>query len=167
MTAIPAKTKGENPFKTYYVYEHVDPRSGAILYIGMGTGSRAYATKTTKAKQSAYGHRSPEHSKHLDELLKEGYLPHEWINFPGRGLTKEEALSFEKELIKEISPLYNKKQGVKSLKFSREDILEMKHLRYLGYYYSDIAKEMGCSTMVAHRIVNDLSPRYKELLNEN
>lgn len=37
-------------------------------------------------------------------------------------------------------------------------------LRKQGLYYSQIAKEMNCSQMVAHRIVNDLSPRYKELL---
>lgn len=48
MTATLAKTKGDNPFKTFYVYEHIDPRNGAILYVGMGSGSRAYTIKTTR-----------------------------------------------------------------------------------------------------------------------
>lgn len=156
-----------NPFPTdYYVYEHFDPDTFDTLYVGMGRGSRAYATKTTKAKQAAYGHRSPEHSKHLDELMLCEYLPHEWIKFHYRNLEKKEALVLEKQLIKSLKPMYNRSTGATQLKFNKDQVIEMKSLRDDGLYYSQIAEKMGCSPMVAHRIVNDRSPRYTELFND-
>lgn len=120
----------------YYVYKHVDPETKELMYVGMGKGSRAYATKTVKVKQAAYGHRSPEHAFHLEALLKDGYLPHEWIEFVERSLTKRQALKIEKEL------------------------------RDQGLSYKNIGKQMKCSTMVAYRILNNQSPNYTELLNE-
>lgn len=151
----------------YYVYMHFDPKTNEILYVGMGKGSRAYATKTTKVEQAAYGHRSPEHSNHLDQLMNEGYLPHEWIEFISRGLERTTALIYEKEYIGICKPKYNRKHGLKHLKFNKEDVLKFKELRKTGLYYSQIADLMGCSPMVAHRIINDLSPRYKELFYDN
>jgi hypothetical protein len=153
----------ENPFPSYYVYIHFDPRTNEILYIGMGQGSRAYALKTSKTNNIHYIHRSQEHSNHLEELMILGWLPHEWIKFPKRNLPKYEALKIEKELIKNLKPKYNRKYGIKSLKFNKIDVLKIKELRRQGLFYTQIAKEMNCSPMVAHRIVNDLSPRYKEL----
>ena len=160
-----------NPFPSsyelHYVYAHIDPVTKELLYIGMGKGSRAYATKTSKIDTVRYSHRSPEHAEHLEELLKCGYLPHEWITFLHRGLDKKSALSIERELIAKDKPIYNRSQGIKLLKFEYEDVLKMKSLRDSGMYYRLIAEEMGCSTMVAHRIVNDLSPRYKEMMIDN
>jgi hypothetical protein len=152
----------------YYVYVHIDPETGEVLYVGMGKGPRAYAMKTSKTKDPIYYvHRSPEHAEHLEKLYQQEYLPHEWVYFDSRGLTKEQARLREKELIKELRPKYNRPAGVKQLKFDLKEVKQIKKLREEGLYYSDIAKVMGCSQMVAHRIVNDLSPRYKEMLLEN
>jgi len=155
-----------SPFNTYYVYIHVDPETKEVLYVGMGKGSRAYATKTTKTKQAAYGHRSPEHSEHLDRLLDKGYLPHEWIIFINRGLIKEEALHIEKQLISSLKPLYNKSHGILNLLFDQTGVDRIKNLREQGLSYQKIAIEVGCSTMVAYRILNNKSPRYKEMMND-
>ena len=92
----------------FYVYMHVDPDSKEVLYIGMGQGSRAYATKTVKINTTRYGHRSPEHAKHLDDLLDKGYLPHEWITFIKRGLHKQDALLLEKDSIEKYLKLISK-----------------------------------------------------------
>lgn len=156
-------TEKKNP---YYVYSHFDPRTNEILYVGMGKGSRAYATKTVKTKQANYGHRSPEHSTHLDILLDEGYIPHEWIKFHYRDCIKEDALELEKLEQKELKPKYNRKFGAKILKFDLKDIKKIWGLRNQGLSYKNIAKEMGCSIMVAHRILNNKSPNYKEMLDE-
>lgn len=150
----------------YYVYKHVDPETKELMYVGMGKGSRAYATKTVKVKQAAYGHRSPEHAFHLEALLKDGYLPHEWIEFVERSLTKRQALKIEKELVNKLKPFYNRKFGIKNLKFDLEGIRKMKELRDQGLSYKNIGKQMKCSTMVAYRILNNQSPNYTELLNE-
>ena len=131
----------------------------------MGTGARAYVFKSSKASNTYYGHRSHEHSAHLETLINKSYLPHEWIVFEFKNLSKEDARNKERELIAEYKPLYNRSPGIKQLKFDLKDIKRIKQLRKEGLFYSEIAKEMSCSQMVAHRIVNDLSPRYKELLN--
>lgn len=154
------------PFKDYYVYIHFDPDTEEILYVGMGKGSRAYATKTVKVSRTYYGHRSPEHSEHLDQLLAKGYLPHEWINFDQRGLDKEVAKRLEKQHIENLKPKYNRKAGIKSLKFNKDQIYELQKLRETGLSYKRVAEAMDCSTMAAHRILNNKSPRYREMLSE-
>ena len=155
-----------NPFPSFYVYVHFDPETQEILYVGMGKGPRAYAMKTIRGPtEFHYGHRSPEHSLHLDKLYEQGYLPHEWIRFEARNLEKKNALKLERELINSLKPTYNRPHGSKVLKFNLEEVHRIKKLRKDGLCYSQIAEVMGCSNMVAHRIVNDLSPRYKEMLN--
>lgn len=132
----------------------------------MGKGIRAYAMGNIKGPTSShYGHRTLQHANHLDDLIDRGYLPHEWINFDSKHLNKEDALFREKQLIQSLKPKYNKPYGIKHLKFDLEGIKKIKKLRKEGLFYSQIAEVMGCSQMVAHRIVNDLSPRYKEMIN--
>jgi hypothetical protein len=122
--------------------------------------------KTVRGPTEAhYVHRSPEHADHLEILYEKGFLPHEWIKFWARGLDKKAALKLERNLIDDLKPKYNRPHGTKTLKFNLEEVKKIKELREDGLFYSHIADEMGCSVMVAHRIVNDLSPRYKELLN--
>lgn len=151
------------PENTHYVYKHVDPETKELLYIGMGKGSRAYATQTAPTKTSSrYGHRSPEHSDHLNILMNKGYLPHEWIEFHSRGLSKPDALVLEKELIEKLEPRYNRMAGIHRLMFDKAQILKMKELRDQGAYYHEIATTMGCSAMTVHRILNHSYKRYNK-----
>ena len=147
------------------MYVHFDPDTKEILYVGMGVGQRAYTINTSKISDVHYIHRSPEHCEHLKLLMSKGYLPHEWIDFRHKCLDKDTARKFEKELIKELKPKYNRKHGIKIMLFDEIGVREIFKLRKEGLYYHQIAEKMGCSTMVAHRILNNKSPNYQEIID--
>jgi len=87
----------------YYLYQHVDPDSGEIVYIGMGTGSRAWATGT-----SSGSHRSPAHSMWISNLYEQGFTMGDIAKVTHTLLTKDHALDLELNLIKEVKPIYNR-----------------------------------------------------------
>lgn len=132
----------------------------------MGKGARAYEYKHSKGSNTRYGQRSKEHAEYLDSLYKMGFLPHEWIIFHYRDIDKDEAKVKEKELIKKLKPIYNRKAGIKHLKFDINDVRKILKLRQKGLYYHQIGKQMNCGAMVVHRIINNKSPRYEEMLIE-
>jgi len=132
----------------------------------MGTGARAYSFGSVKDNSTVrYGNRDQNHSAYLHELINKGYLPHEWITFVHRNLSRTQALSLEKILIKEQKPRFNKKHGLSILKFNTNDLHIMFKLREEGRLYHEIASKMGCSVMTTYRILNNKNPRYKELLD--
>jgi hypothetical protein len=120
----------------YYVYKHIDPETKEILYIGMGYGPRAYTTNCSGIR----GDRSKEHSLKLHQLMNEGYLPHEWVEFPIRNATIEIARTLENKYIKEFNPVFNKKHGPKRLITDRNDIEKILTLRDEGISYLKIGK---------------------------
>lgn len=148
----------------YYVYLHVDPITYETLYVGMGKGTRAYATKTTAAGKNEYGHRSPEHSDYLDTLMEQGYLPHEWVKFIDRSLDKETARLLEKECIEKYKPTYNRKFGRKLCHLSREQVEYVLTQKSEGRMQKHIAEELGVSQMVVSRVCTGSSKNYKEML---
>jgi len=151
----------------YYTYLHIDPETDEVLYVGMGQGTRAYYFGTNPSDKTRYGHRDAEHSAHLTRLYESGLLPHEWVEFVENHVDKETAKATEKEFIEKCSPKYNKKAGIKSLLFSEQEVIAIQQMRNDGMIYRHIAEEMGCSTMVIYRILNNQSPRYKEMLIES
>jgi len=153
--------------KEYYVYRHIDPWNGETLYVGMGKGSRAYATKTTKSNKNEYGHRSPEHSVVLDEFLRQGWLPHEWIEFLSRGLDKSDALNLEKKFIQELKPKYNRKFGRKLCHLNKDQVEYVLKQKEKGISQKDIAEELKVSQMVISRICTGSNKNYKEMLIED
>lgn len=150
----------------YYVYQHIDPDTHLVIYIGHGRGKRAYETETTFVKRrGAYGHRSMEHSEFLQSLLKRGYLPHEWCDFPFRSLSKEEAARKESGLILLTKPKFNQAYGLKQCKFNKTDLQAIFGLREMGVSYENIAKEFNVSAMTVYRAVSGKSKNYKEIMN--
>ena len=86
----------------YYIYQHVDPDTGEVVYVGLGTGSRAWATGT-----SSGSHRGKVHSAWLSDLYHQGYTMGEIAKVTTTLLTKDQALSLENEIIKALKPRYN------------------------------------------------------------
>jgi len=156
------------PFKpppnSYYVYLHHDPDTKDLLYVGMGQGSRAYTTRHSTDNVTNYGHRSPEHAARMFDLMQRGYLPHEWTSFPHRNMTKSQALEKERELIKTLKPLYNRKHGVATLKFNLDDIKNILYMWDNNTPQKVIADKMNCSLMSINRIINNKSIRYEEMI---
>ncbi|QDB71002.1 hypothetical protein bb8_p27 [Bordetella phage vB_BbrP_BB8] len=89
-------------FKTQvktYTYAHINPDTGEVVYIGSGTGERAW-TITSK--------RSEPHVKFLRNLERMGYTPADWVVVLTPGLTREQAFALESRLIHEVAPIFNR-----------------------------------------------------------
>ena len=137
----------------YYVYFHIDPETDEIVYIGSGTGERAWCVRPGK-KLKGGGHRKPEHSFWCYQLMDAGLTPEDWVYIKQRGMTRIEARQYEEQLIKKHKPLFNYKRGVNFI-LSDEQVIECFDLRDLGYSYSAIAQKINTSTMTVWRRLND------------
>lgn len=81
----------------HYVYAHILPETGEIIYIGVGTRERAYASS----------HRKEPHLKVLNNLMDAGYTPSDYVVILAQGLSKSEAHTVELSLIDTIKPMMN------------------------------------------------------------
>jgi DNA-binding NarL/FixJ family response regulator len=134
----------------HYVYNHTDPRTGEVIYVGHGSRGRAW---THGSKLTAL--RSQEHLAHLESMTQDGFVPSDWVEIIISGLTKADACRQEQALIRLIQPIYNKPQGLGSLKITPEEYKVAKEMRENGQYYHSIAKELGVSTMTVYRALNN------------
>ena len=104
----------------YYVYKHIDD-TGKCVYIGKGSGGRAWATTGRKG----------EHSPFMLNRLNSGNAS--FVEVSATNLTEDEALELEELCIKEAQPLYNrfftdewkqsnKERGLKGAKASSKEV---------------------------------------------
>jgi len=138
----------------FYVYQHANPETGEILYIGKGSYERAWLCRGSN--------RSPEYSVYLKNLLENGYTMDDLVTILQKGLTNEAAEKFESKLILEIQPIFNKQQTKKWVspkKFFGEVVDTIKSLKEMGYGSQTIAFLMGgdkvTNAMTMWRITND------------
>lgn len=135
----------------HYVYRHKDPDTGAIRYVGKGSGGRAWVTERVG---------QPKLTEQLKEWLIQGYVPSEWVEIVAQRLTREEAFEMEKELIERYEPDLNCTQWDWSLTLTTEQIACAKALRAEGMSYEKVAKEIGTSTMTVYRLINNVTKGY-------
>ncbi len=136
----------------YYWYKHVDPDTQEVVYVGHGSGGRAWQCGSSHSPL-----RSKEHCKWADDLLERGITPDEWVEIGDRGISKEEAKETELQLIHELKPKFNMSIRYPLLKFTPELYDKAVGLRNAGYTYQAIAKALGLSAMVVHRGLNKKS----------
>lgn len=147
---------------TYYVYEHRDPQTDELVYIGIGRAWRAWATgssRFTNPASKAYGRRDLWHAGWLEDQYEKGFLPSEWVKITHRQLSKELATTIEKGLIEGYRPKFNKnhnKDNKERRKYTEEDIQKIQALRAEGKSYKTIQEELGYSSpMTVWRIDNE------------
>ena len=133
----------------YYVYKHVDPRSGELIYIGHGCRGRAWIHGSKKTCL-----RSQDHLDHLESMTQDGFVATDWVSIIVQGISKKNAAKYEQELIRDVEPLYNLPQGKHLLKVTPEIYNLLKELRGDGLFYSQIADEVGLSAMTVYRALN-------------
>lgn len=150
----------KNPFPTYYVYRHICPETQEVLYVGRGSGGRAWQCGSEKTVL-----RSKEHHAVLKQWLQKGYTPDMWVDIAYRGCSFEESVQLEMSLIREQSPRFNKPMGEKLLKFTPDVYDAASLLRTQGLSYKSIGESLGISTMVVHRGLNRKNPALERLLN--
>ncbi len=59
-------------FSKFYVYAHIEPISGETMYVGMGSGGRAFVCSPTS-------HGNVEHRNWITGLLNDGFTPEQWV----------------------------------------------------------------------------------------
>jgi hypothetical protein len=133
----------------YYVYKHVDPASGEVLYVGHGCRSRAWTNGSERTPL-----RSQEHVAHLEDLTQVGYVASDWVHIVHSGLTKSAACEIERGLIDQLRPTYNKELGKKHLRITPEEFTAFKEMREDGMSYKAIADEFGYAAMTVYRALN-------------
>lgn len=92
-------------------------------------------------------------------MIDKGYLPHEWIIFYEKHLSRKDAFQKEQSLIKELRPIYNRKSGPKK-KLSDEQIRQTKELRSRQLSYDKIAILIGCSRETVYRVITNKRGTY-------
>lgn len=133
----------------YYVYQHKDPRSDELIYIGHGCRGRAWTHGSDRSVL-----RSQEHLAHLESMTVDGFHAGDWVYILHSGLSKSDACKIEQELIRKYSPTYNKPQGKTNLRLTPEQFTVCQEMRKDGMFYHDIANEVGVSTMTVYRALN-------------
>jgi len=147
--------RNSNPFPSvYYVYMHQCLYDRKPLYIGHGTGDRAWQINN----------RDKDHKNHYNDMLFEGYTPDDWVRIVVKGLTKADACEMERKLIAEHRPSFNKIQGEKLLKVTPEILEEAFNLREMNFSYAAIADTLNLATMTIHRAMHGKSPALEAVL---
>lgn len=137
----------------YYVYFHTEPDTGEIVYVGHGSNARAWMCTTYKKGETPhYGHRSQAHAEWCQDLIDRGYTPDNWVTLYQKRLTKLQAKTLEKQLIRYHDPKFNYKSGTNKKQFDKNQI---ERLRDEGKSWSDVAKLLETSTMTVWRYCND------------
>ena len=123
----------------YYVYQHIRPDTGGIVYIGTGTYDRAWMSRG--------GNRSKEHFEFIKEMSEKGYTLNEIVQIIRQRLSKKDALEEERQLIDKYRSLYNKHSNKSHWRinrtFSKETCNFAKLLHEMGYGYQRIAYLLG------------------------
>lgn len=125
----------------FYVYYHVEPDTREIVYVGKGTGGRAW--DVTRARGD---HKN--HQNWMLGLMEKGYVPSDWVVVYSKGLLEEEAFTDEKELLHEIGVTrFNRQTGDRQhqAKMSNEQALEAFKLKEQGWLHKEIAELYGVS----------------------
>lgn len=80
-----------------YIYAHVNPETGEVLYIGQGQGYRAWDSHR----------RNHLHHTFMENLAQQGYAPTEWGVILCAGLSVKEARAVETLFIQQLRPAFN------------------------------------------------------------
>jgi hypothetical protein len=117
----------------FYVYQHRDPETGEIVYVGVGCKGRAW--------HSGKNTRSEEHARWMNDIFEDGGNP---VVFISTGLTKKQSLDIEMPMIEELNPKFNKLGTIdyrhKRSTITRDQAVECSSLRGEGLSYREISE---------------------------
>jgi hypothetical protein len=130
------KEEGKVPF---YIYQHIDPVSKEVMYLGVGQYDRAWSIRKNNRKEK--------HVKWLTEQYDKGFTLSDIVVIVANGLSKEEALEKELKLIKETKPMLNElgnpDHWQRNRKNNKETAEFAKNLHDMGYGYVRITYLLG------------------------
>lgn len=78
----------------FYVYEHINPKTREVVYVGHGVDGRAYEICKPCAR------RSYEHAEWAFNLLSQNYLPSDLVRIRAFGVSKKSAERIERDILR-------------------------------------------------------------------
>ena len=135
-------------YQACYVYNHVDPRTGVPIYIGMGRKDRAWHYRVSMSRKEA-------HENYLIKLEEEGFLPCDWVVITHRNLTEEQAKIIEKDQINLLKPMFNVTHTGDHRLVDKDLMTKAKKLKDQGIVGSKAAKLLEVSVMTTWRYQYD------------
>lgn len=137
----------------YYVYKHIDPRNKEVVYVGKGYKSRAWelwqAVRNEEAKDWA------------NSMTDLGYLPNDLVVIVERFSLSEDAATFEKALIAELQPRFNKTHTGRRLwrVLESDDRDEIRRLYATGQFFQ---RELAEKYNVAQGTISNIVTRFTD-----
>ena len=131
----------------FYVYMHRCPLTSEIVYVGKGTGGRAWDVTRSRGTFK-------EHQTWMLELIDQGYVPSDWVFIIHKGLDEREAFNREKEFLYANGHVrFNRYSGERQhqAKLSDQDAIDIYKLAWTTKEpHSSIAARYGvCRTVIS------------------
>lgn len=125
----------------FYVYQHIDPRTNEVVYVGKGCGGRAWDITRSRGEHK-------EHQNWMIDLTNLGYVPSDWVFIYQKNLCEQDAFSIEKNLLHSLGVLpFNRQTGERQhqAKLTNKQALEVFQLRNDGLTHKEISSKFGVS----------------------
>ena len=147
----------------FYVYLHVDPDSGKVVYVGKGTAGRAWSCGSSTAVPGKRGNRTKEHNAWISQLLARGYTPADFVRIKWQALDEPTARRIEAELLEKHSSeaLFNRRYGLANLKITPEKVRAGREAREQGATWEEAANLVGVSKMTLWRALTNRTKALK------
>jgi hypothetical protein len=140
----------------HYVYFHVSPLSGKVMYVGTGSHERAWVSR------DCHRHNA-DHVKWMQELEEKGYTPDAWVVIKSSSFDRQKILELEREYIETLAPKFNYTNNWSwCMSLTEDQVVLAKQLRSDGLSYKAIAKEIESSTMTVYRLLTGQTKGYNE-----
>jgi hypothetical protein len=140
------------PVDSSYVYVHIDPTTGSVVYVGKGRGERAWSN----------GRRKGPHLRFLQNLSRMGFCPAHWAFILVTGLTDTEAHKTEHALIQKLAPMFNQMglgfaaagRGTdnKNAVLDPEKVVWMRRLHAQGTGYRELSRRFDVAYSTARKV---------------
>lgn len=146
----------------HYVYRHVCPDTGEVVYVGAGSAARAWIC--AKAKPGLrYGSREPSHADWLHALFARGFTMDQLVVVTHRGLSKIDAHKIEREEVRQLNPRFNQYSGGHNSKMTAEQVAWAKNVYGSEAYpsYKSIADKLNLTTTIVWRGMTGRTRRLK------
>lgn len=133
----------------YYVYLHIDPETKEIVYIGKGSGGRAWDVTRDRNHHI-------EHLTWMKNLISKGFLPCDWVEIKSKSLSDAEARKEELKLLHNQLTKFNRQSGERQhqAKLTNEQVINIYKRVHNKEKPVDLAKEFGVSKAAVYMIAN-------------
>lgn len=147
----------------YYVYLHVDPDSGKVVYVGKGTAGRAWSCGSSTAVPGKRGNRTKEHNEWISQLLARGFTPADFVKIHRQALSEREARHIEATLLENYSAhaLFNRPCGLANLKITPEKARAGSEALAKGATWEEAATLVGVSKQTLWRALTNRTKALK------